>query len=304
MTWLIARQYRTELIFTLPLMAGLLALFFFTGRSITGAFQEQGLSTCLGAASPEPTCMRAAEDVLNQYGWLTTTMPFINFVPALIGVIAAAPLVLEFDQRTYRLAWTQGIGRTRWFVTKLAASLVLAGVSAAVLALVITRMYHPINLAESRWNESFNFAAPVFISYSLFATALVISVGVLAKKALAAFVASFIAFFVVRIALENFARPHFLAPKVLLSQGFDLANRKSWILSQRPVDANGHTIDRLQCFRTDPLPCPLPADLLTKTVFHPDSRFWLFQGIESGIFLGATVLMLGVSTWWLSKRVA
>ena len=305
MTWLIARQYRTEVILALPVMAALMALFFFTGRSISSAFSEQGLQTCLSLAQPEPDCVRSSQDVISRYGWLTSTMPFMNFVPALIGVIAAAPLVLEFDQRTYRLAWTQGIGRTRWFVTKLAAAMALAAVSAALLSFFITRMYEPLNLAESRWNESFNFAEPVFISYALFATALVIFVGVLTKKALPAFITSFVAFFVVRVGLETFARPHFLSPKVAISTvAADIFNRKDWIVSQRIVDSAGREVFRIRCERTDASPCAPPADLISKTVFHPDSRYWLFQGIESAIFLGVVVVLLGVSAWWVSKRVA
>lgn len=305
MTWLIARQYRTEVVLALPVMVALMALFFFTGRSISSAFSEQGLQTCLSLAQPDPDCIRSSQDVISQYGWMTSTMPFMNFVPALIGVIAAAPLVLEFDQRTYRLAWTQGIGRNRWFLTKLAAALALAGVSAALLSLFITRMYHPLNMVESRWNESFNFAEPVFISYALFATAMVICVGVLTKKALPAFVASLVAFFVIRVGLETFARPHFLPPKVSISTvAADVFNRKDWIVSQRIVDSAGREVFRIRCERTDASPCAPSADLVSKTVFHPDSRFWLFQSIESAIFIGITLALLGVAAWWVSKRVA
>jgi hypothetical protein len=39
-------------------------------------------------------------------------------------------------------------------------------------------------------------------------------------------------------------------------------------------------------------------------VFQPDSRYWPFQGIESAIFLGVTVVLLGLSAWWVSRRVA
>jgi hypothetical protein len=304
MTWLIARQYRTEVAIAFPVLAALLVLFFFTERSITSSFSAQGLQTCLGVAQPESSCIRASQDILQRYDWINTTMPFMNFVPALIGVIAAAPLVLEFDQRTYRLAWTQGIGRNRWFLTKLAAALALAAGSAALLSLFITRMYQPVNLAQSRWNESFNFAEPVFVSYTLFATALVICMGVVTKKALPAFIASFVAFFVVRVALENFARPHFLAPKVLNGSEQDLVNRKDWILNQQIVDSTGRILNRIQCSRADPASCPRPEDLFTRTVFQPDSRYWPFQGIESAIFLGVTVVLLGLSAWWVGRRVA
>jgi len=41
--------------------------------------------------------------------------------PALIGMFWGAPLVArEFEEGTYRLAWTQSVTRTRWLVVKLA----------------------------------------------------------------------------------------------------------------------------------------------------------------------------------------
>jgi hypothetical protein len=39
-------------------------------------------------------------------------------VPALIGMFWGAPLVArEFETGTYRLAWTQGVTRTRWLAS-------------------------------------------------------------------------------------------------------------------------------------------------------------------------------------------
>jgi hypothetical protein len=35
-----------------------------------------------------------------------------------------------------------------------------------------------------------------------------------------------------------------------------------------------------------------PAPFANWIQFHPDSRFWAFQGIETGIFVGLTALLL------------
>jgi hypothetical protein len=41
-------------------------------------------------------------------------------VPALLGIFWGAPLVArEFETGTDRLAWTQGVSRSRWLITKL-----------------------------------------------------------------------------------------------------------------------------------------------------------------------------------------
>ncbi|HXL87925.1 MAG TPA: hypothetical protein VN969_02900 [Streptosporangiaceae bacterium] len=58
-------------------------------------------------------------------------------VPALLAMFAGPPvLARELETGTYRYAWTQGIGRVRWTVTKLA----LLGSAIAVAVLVITQL--------------------------------------------------------------------------------------------------------------------------------------------------------------------
>ena len=48
-------------------------------------------------------------------------MPLALAVPGLIGMFWGAPLVArEFETGTFRLAWTQGVTRTRWLAAKLA----------------------------------------------------------------------------------------------------------------------------------------------------------------------------------------
>jgi hypothetical protein len=39
------------------------------------------------------------------------------------------------------------------------------------------------------------------------------------------------------------------------------------------------------------------------TTYQPDSRFWALQGIETGIFVAATVALLGIAVWWAIRRV-
>ncbi len=39
-------------------------------------------------------------------------------------------------------------------------------------------------------------------------------------------------------------------------------------------------------------------------VYHPASRFWLFQGIEAGIFAVLALVLVGFSIWWIRRRVS
>jgi hypothetical protein len=41
----------------------------------------------------------------------------------------------------------------------------------------------------------------------------------------------------------------------------------------------------------------------SSAVYQPASRFWLFQGIEAGIFVGLALLLFAFSVLWIRKRV-
>jgi hypothetical protein len=38
--------------------------------------------------------------------------------------------------------------------------------------------------------------------------------------------------------------------------------------------------------------------------YQPGNRFWLFQGVETAIFLGLAVGLLALTVWWIRERVA
>jgi hypothetical protein len=39
------------------------------------------------------------------------------------------------------------------------------------------------------------------------------------------------------------------------------------------------------------------------TVYQPADRYWLFQWLETGIFIGAAVALIGLAYWWLARRL-
>ena len=56
-------------------------------------------------------------------------------------------------------------------------------------------------------------------------------------------------------------------------------------------------------------PVPLAHDCLeklgmyTRIEYHPASRFWTFQWIEAGIYLGLAAALACFAVWWVLKRV-
>jgi hypothetical protein len=50
-------------------------------------------------------------------------------------------------------------------------------------------------------------------------------------------------------------------------------------------------------------PSCLPTNLYNHAVYHPASRFWLFQGIETAIFGGLAVALIAFAAWWIHERI-
>ena len=63
----------------------------------------------------------------------------LQLVPALIGAFAGAPvLARQMETGTFRFAWTQGFGRWRWALAKLAALAVVLAAAAGALGVLVS----------------------------------------------------------------------------------------------------------------------------------------------------------------------
>jgi hypothetical protein len=40
------------------------------------------------------------------------------------------------------------------------------------------------------------------------------------------------------------------------------------------------------------------------TVYQPADRYWTFQWLETGIFVGLALALVGLAYWWLRRRLA
>ena len=70
-------------------------------------------------------------------------------VPGLIGMFWGAPLVArEFETGTFRLAWTQGVTRTRWLAAKLAVAGAAAIAAGELFTLMVNWWSSPIHKAK------------------------------------------------------------------------------------------------------------------------------------------------------------
>jgi len=278
---------------------------------------DNGVAAC-GAhtAASGAGCGSIVGDFLHRFEHAGPIVPWLNFLPGLFGVLFAAPLVLDLEHGTFRLAWTQSVTRRRWLTIKLLAIFGSGMVATLALTMLMTWWRGPLDHLQGRMEPNvFDFEGIVPYAYTVFALSLVIALGVFTRRMIVSLAGGLLAFFTLRISIQTFAREHFLQPvKVVWSPGTaGPANLdRSWNLLSGPSDAHGH-----------PLPSPNqivpgcitgPKDQIERclrahhvfnvAVYQPASRFWLFQGIEAGIFVGLGVVLLLASAWWLKHRLA
>ena len=312
MTWVTWRQQRPEALIAALLFALVLALLVPTGLHIASVYDADGVAGCLG--HPTGACGETISAFSGRWDTLVNLVAWFNLLPALIGVLFAAPFVLEFEHGTFRLAWTQSVTRDRWLTVRLALIAAATAAVALLLTVAMTWWRHPLDSAGSRLQDGFNFEGATPVAYALFATALVIALGVVLRRTAAAIGLSLVAFVALRVAVEGWVRPHYLAAihaRWTGTHGPDL--RGAWILSQlnglRVGEAHGIppavAASCVSGFKRLDSQCLARHGIVqyASAVYQPASRFWLFQGVEAGIFLALALALGAFAVVWIRRRI-
>jgi hypothetical protein len=241
-------------------------------------------------------------------------------VPLLIGILVAAPIVLEFEQGTHRLAWTQTVTRRRWIATRLTLASAAAVVGALAFALLMTWWRGPFDHLGGRFDTSaFDFEGAVPIAYTLFAASVVLLVGTILRRTLPAVAIALVTFLVLRLGIEGWLRyQHYLAP---LHETWPVGTpaptgeasgyiTSSGITFNGAPDAARHVFQSCNVTQTDPRSlqgvsaCLRHHHVLEFAVYQPAGRFWTFQAIETSIFLGLALILASGATWWITHRAS
>jgi hypothetical protein len=233
-------------------------------------------------------------------------------LPMLVGLFWGAPLVArEVEHGTHRLVWTQGISRTHWALVKFglvgAATLTAAVGYGLGMSWWVTPLTHAAR--EGRLGVIvFDLQGVAPIGYTLFAVALGIFAGTIWRRMLPAMAVTLVGFAGVRAALTILVRPRYLPARTLTSPVYGSADGLSmphgdWIIASGVRDAAGKLVlpdGAVVCQPGAPNPSggACGADLgigpgaYNWQLYQPGSRFWLFQGIETGIFVALAALLL------------
>jgi ABC-type transport system involved in multi-copper enzyme maturation permease subunit len=193
----------------------------------------------------------------------------VAVVPALVGAFWGAPMVArELEAGTHRLVWNQSITRTRWLVTKLAVTTLVAALAVGALSLAVTWWAHPIDGVVSRTRGglpplltpvSFAMRGVVPVAYTVFAVVLGVTLGAVLRRSLPAMAVTLALYVAVQVAVPIWVRPHLVAPTTvsiaISAQTLDgvsaddrghpetitvhTAQRGDWVLTNQTLGADG-----------------------------------------------------------------
>jgi hypothetical protein len=316
--WVGWRRQRTETAIAAAMLAAIAALLLPTGIEMASRWSHDGLSSCLGQ-SPSFSCDNAINSFTTQYDGLNSLLAWFTLIPGLVGVMLAAPFVAELESGTYRLAWTQSITRRRWIATKLGLAVCAALVAALTLTVLMTWWHTPLVRLEGRMDASiYDGEGVVVLGYTLFALAIATAVGVLWRRAVPSLVVGFGAYFAARLFVDTWLRQRLLHP---LTAHWAFTGERpaklnhAWVISEHLTDRFGHAfLPKLgdnPCIKPGPGQtkhtlgdCLAQHGALMQAVYHPASRFWALQGIETAMFAGAAVVLLVFAAWWTQRRAA
>jgi ABC-type transport system involved in multi-copper enzyme maturation permease subunit len=316
MIWVTWRRQRTELLITLSVLALLGAVLVPSGLSIAHAYDRDGIGACLGP-NANGACDQAIGAFTSQFDSLSSLIAWMTLVPGVIGVLLAVPFVLEFEQGTHRLAWTQSVSRRRWLAVKLGTAVAVALIAALVFTLLMTWWRAPLVRVSGRMDSSvFDSEGIVVFGYTLFALALATAIGVIWRRGVPAVVVGFLGYFAGRLFVDTWLRQRLVTPLTgtwPLRRADPPSLLHALILNKYPSDRFGNHV-RIPFDLCGAGPVlktkPVLSDCLARhgyfmhAVYQPASHFWPLQLIETSLFGGVAIALLAASAFWAYRRAA
>jgi hypothetical protein len=307
-TWVSWRLQRTETLIVVGILGLLAALLVPTGIQMANAYHHEGLAACL-SVNPGPTCGAELADFHQRFQALTDLGNWFTLVPGLIGVLLAAPFILDLEHGTYRLAWTQSITRGRWLIGKLGLPIVTGALAAGALVLLFTWWRAPNVAINGRLDTgNYDTTGTVVIGYTLFALALALALGAIWRRAAASLTVAFVGYFAARIFVDFSLRDHLVSPLRATYKG---AQQPSFLYNAHVLSLDG-TIRGHQIIGGSggflgghvQIAGPAISNAVFHVVYQPESHFWPLQLTETGLFVGLAAILILFAALWTRHRTS
>jgi hypothetical protein len=307
MIWVGWRLQRTETLIVAAILAVIAAVLLPTGLRMISAYNHEGLSACLGA-NPSDSCSQALSNFTEHFGKVGHLIDWFTLLPGLIGGLLATPLTSALESGTHRLDWTQSITRGRWLAGKLALAVGTAVVASAAFIALITWWRGPFVHIHGRLENSvYDSEGIVVFGYTLFAFGLAAAVGVVWRRAVPALFIAYVGYFVTRLFVDTWLRERLVSPitsVIAFNRPGNPDLSHAWVLSELPSDRHGNPVDVMPplCDPATGVCKGVARDVYTLATYHPASHFWPLQLIETALFGGAALALVGFAAWWMLRR--
>jgi hypothetical protein len=340
--WFVWRQHRTQFMIFGLILAAFTIFTVLTGNHFWHIYQ-QAVTTCKENPAT-PACSDLHNSLPQGYGTILRMVFVTALgVPLVLGTFLGAPLFSkEYEEGTNKLAWTQSVSRRKWLTAHMVWALAFAALYGLAVSLLVSWWARTSNaLDHTRFSSGqFDVQGIMPFAYSVFFTAIGFAMSAWFRKTLIALAVTLGLFIVLQASVGELIRPHYMMPvTVTASMNRDAIDKKiptgAWVTSMGAVDGNGKTFNSL---RVEDLPQKCQAliqhapremgvdggisvktrsdggdpinDCVNAAGFHqlakyqPSSRYWNFQRIETGLYLGMAALSVGVTYLLVLKRDA
>jgi hypothetical protein len=328
MTWLVWRQHRNQAYFGAAALAALAVLLLITGLQMASQYHS-----ALASCAATKTCGNLAGTLSLGDAPLRVLVTLTLAVPALLGLFWGSPLVArELETGTSQFTWMQSVTRRHWLTVKTGWVLLAAAASGGAVSALVTWWSGPENALNQQSFDpgQFDIQGIVPVGYALFAVALGIAAGTLARRVLPALAITLGVFAALRIAIASYIRPHYMTAITTTFSPTHPASRPTgslW-LAQGTVGPNGQVLQnawpglpidgKSVSLANIPAACrtllgqgPLRTISCMSAhgyrgyvIYQPADRYWAFQGIETGIFVLLAAALIAVTAIVLLRRDA
>ncbi|GLF99217.1 ABC transporter permease subunit [Streptomyces yaizuensis] len=341
MMWLNWRQFRVQALAGAGALALIAVYLLYVGGDVRDGYEVyqancQNAADCAKARSQ----FRGAHE--NTLLFLAAGLGLIPAVIGTFW--GAPLIARELENGTHRLVWNQSVTRPRWLLSKIllvgVASMILTGAAAALL----TWAASPFDEVIRNEFSTFVFGARNItpIGYAALAFTLGTILGLLLRKTLPAMAVTLVGFLVFQFFFPNVVRPALISPErttlAMSAQSINEAQSlgsigggpvingvkipgqpEAWIAETSPLRTkDGKTLDGATfngCLDTPPKTgaggtfgdaavCLAKQDLHVDVSYHPKSRYWAFQWLETAIYLLISGILTGFGLWRIRRRVS
>jgi ABC-2 family transporter protein len=326
MTWLVWRQYRLQGAIASVLLAAAAAVILADGFQIASHWHS-----ILVACGGNSACL---QQHIPLFSGVVSDLPDISLiVPVVLGMLWGAPLVAhELESRTSDFAWAQSVTRTRWLTVKAGWLLLAAVACGGAIAALTTWWSGPGNAlqAQAFLPGQFDTQGIVPIGYAVFAMALGIAAGTVARRTLPAIAIVLGGFIGLRLLISDVLRPHYMAAVTVYYKvtGSFTPPGQAWVLAQGAISRTGVRVSQGfgDLYPALPASCQKilnesqpgrgksgPSALFSCMQAHgwrgfatyqPSYRYWPFQGIETGIYVLLAAVLIAVTYLVVRRRDA